>query len=238
MANASKKVSGVVIGKGWEVAFRRCSFDGVGVVDSSSSVVVCESCHFENPGVSLTYDMLTVQNGYFLCLGCLFSNDDRAATDSQFVQVNGTNASFASISSVFQSPGGGHLPVRAVEVSLAKHITLIGSVLNAKQLQYEWANGSSQATFGVESFGGYNPAIPFAQRSTVGVLKSLTYAPMVSVDASQANGFILTVTNSTAFAIGAPARPPLGAYQTITFDIFNNSGSAIGPITWAGGAGG
>ncbi len=237
-ANPTTTTANVVIGNGWEVAFRRCSFDGGALLDSSTTTVVCESCHFENNANALNYDMLTVQNGFFTCTGCLFSNDDPSATDSQFIQVNGSNAVLVSIASQFANPANSNLPSRAVKVSLAKQVTLIGSVLNHKSLIAEWELGSQQATFGVQSFGASNIAVPYGGRASVGLFTTLTYSTTVNVDASRGNTFFLTVTNTSAFRMAAPLHPPNGSYQQVTFDIYNNSGGTMGAIHWTPGANG
>jgi len=61
---------------------------------------------------------------------------------------------------------------------------------------------------------------------------SLTYSASISIDASQGNVFEIAATNTTAFTINAPSNPIDG--QVITLIIANDSGGAMGAITWAG----
>jgi hypothetical protein len=63
---------------------------------------------------------------------------------------------------------------------------------------------------------------------------ALTYGATIAVDASLGELQILTVTNGTAFTIQNPINPPAFASsaQRLTFDIYNNSGGAMGVVTW------
>ena len=238
-ANPAKTSANVVIGHGgWEMTFTRCSFDGGALVDSSTTTVTCQACHFENNANALNYDMLTIQNGFFACVSCLFSNDDPAAMDSQFIQVNGPNAVLLAMNTQFANPANASFPARGIEVSLAKSVTLIGSVLNHTSLLQEWALGPAQATFGVQSFGAVNVATPFGGRSTVGLSAELKYGRIVNVDASRGNVFTLAVTDRAEFTLTVPAHPPSGSTQSITFDIYNNSGGSMGAVTWPAGKNG
>jgi len=58
----------------------------------------------------------------------------------------------------------------------------------------------------------------------------LVYGVTVTPDAGVADRQYLQVTNGTAFAIAAPANPT--PYQTMYLTISNQSGGAIGAITW------
>jgi hypothetical protein len=62
---------------------------------------------------------------------------------------------------------------------------------------------------------------------------TLTYSASVSVDASLSNFFDITATNGTAFTINAPTNGVDGQY--IEFRIANNSGGALGAVTFAAG---
>jgi len=57
-----------------------------------------------------------------------------------------------------------------------------------------------------------------------------TYGVTVAIDAAAANWFTAGVTNSTAFTISSPVNPANG--QQITITIANQSGGAMGTITW------
>jgi hypothetical protein len=71
--------------------------------------------------------------------------------------------------------------------------------------------------------------IGFLQGLTTGV-RTLAYGPLVAADNFVGRAYI-PVGNTTAFTINAPTFPFKG--QTITYDIKNNSGGAMGAITWA-----
>ena len=60
--------------------------------------------------------------------------------------------------------------------------------------------------------------------------KALTYSASITPDASLGNNQAIVATNGTAFTINAPTSPILG--QTLTLDIKNSSGGAMGAITW------
>ncbi len=59
---------------------------------------------------------------------------------------------------------------------------------------------------------------------------SLVYSPSITIDASKGNFFTLSVTNGVAFALNNITNPLPG--QEITIAIYNNSGGAMGAITW------
>jgi hypothetical protein len=59
------------------------------------------------------------------------------------------------------------------------------------------------------------------------------YSASITPDASNSNWQTITVTNVTAFTINAPTNPPgAGQTETLTVEIFNNSGGAMGAITF------
>jgi len=58
----------------------------------------------------------------------------------------------------------------------------------------------------------------------------LAYGATVSPDMGVADRQYVAVTNGSAFAIAAPANPT--AYQTLFLTISNQSGGALGAITW------
>lgn len=59
---------------------------------------------------------------------------------------------------------------------------------------------------------------------------TLTYGATIATDASQGSQFVIAPTNGTAFTISSPTRPGTG--QTISYEIRNTSGGALGAITW------
>ncbi|HLA60964.1 MAG TPA: hypothetical protein VK626_01840, partial [Nitrospiraceae bacterium] len=59
---------------------------------------------------------------------------------------------------------------------------------------------------------------------------TITYSASMTIDASIGNEFDITATNGTAFTINAPTNPVDG--QAITVTIANNSGGALGAVTW------
>jgi hypothetical protein len=69
---------------------------------------------------------------------------------------------------------------------------------------------------------------------TVG-LATPVYSAAITPDASQGVWQTITVTNATAFTINAPTHPPDASRTAeLTVEIFNNSGGAMGVITWNG----
>ena len=64
----------------------------------------------------------------------------------------------------------------------------------------------------------------------VSYVNVLTYGTTVSPDMGVADRQYVAVTNGTAFAIAAPANPT--PYQTMYLTISNQSGGALGTITW------
>jgi hypothetical protein len=64
----------------------------------------------------------------------------------------------------------------------------------------------------------------------VSYVNVLTYGATVSPDVGVADRQYVVVTNGSAFAIAAPANPT--PYQTMYLTISNQSGGAIGAITW------
>ena len=66
--------------------------------------------------------------------------------------------------------------------------------------------------------------------STVSAVTTLAYANKISTDAAAANYFTIAVTDRNPFTIQDPARPIPG--QQIIYEIRNNSGGAMGDITW------
>jgi len=62
---------------------------------------------------------------------------------------------------------------------------------------------------------------------------TLAYSASIAVDASAGNSFDVTATNGTAFTIQAPTLGVDG--QKIRFNIANNSGGALGVLTFAAG---
>lgn len=91
-----------------------------------------------------------------------------------------------------------------------------------------YAGGSfygSYAYKAIDISGGYVKAA-----KTLGFVNVLTYGTTISPDVGVANRQYVAVTNGTAFAIAAPANPT--AYQTMYLTISNQSGGALGTITW------
>ena len=59
---------------------------------------------------------------------------------------------------------------------------------------------------------------------------ALTYSGTIATDANLSDIFTITATNGTAFTISNPTNPFAG--RTITYDIKNSSGGAMGVVTW------
>lgn len=66
----------------------------------------------------------------------------------------------------------------------------------------------------------------------LGAIKAvqLVYGPTINTNVANAESFVISATNGTAFTIAAPTGGVSG--QTITYTIRNASGGAIGAITW------
>jgi hypothetical protein len=62
-------------------------------------------------------------------------------------------------------------------------------------------------------------------------LQSPAYSASIAIDASAGNTVLIIVANNSAFTINAPTNPSNG--QLLTIQIYNNSGGAMGAITWA-----
>lgn len=62
-------------------------------------------------------------------------------------------------------------------------------------------------------------------------IATLTYGTTVTVDATLGDIQRLTVTDGVAFTISAP-RNPDALTLSLTFEILNSSGGAMGAITW------
>jgi hypothetical protein len=87
-----------------------------------------------------------------------------------------------------------------------------------------------------ELFGGLILNGPLIINQGAAFLKTgaiLTYGPVINIDASLGNLFIVTITDGVAFTFAAPTNPPSGAStQRITILARNTSGGAHGAGTW------
>jgi hypothetical protein len=60
-----------------------------------------------------------------------------------------------------------------------------------------------------------------------------TYGTTVTPNLNSGNWQTITVTNATAFTVAAPTNPPDSTHTTeLIIEVFNNSGGAMGAITW------
>lgn len=82
----------------------------------------------------------------------------------------------------------------------------------------------------VLDMAGTKYAIPPITSALVEKRTAPTYGATVSVDASLGNEFDVSVSNGTAFTVAAPTNPVDG--QRITIKLQNNSGGAMGAVTW------
>ena len=92
--------------------------------------------------------------------------------------------------------------------------------------------GYTLSAFGASFLGGQGT---FLQNNNtfsnvVENIINLTYSPTIATDASQAATFSITATNGTAFTISSPTNNTTG--DVITYRIRNNSGGALGTLTW------
>jgi hypothetical protein len=59
------------------------------------------------------------------------------------------------------------------------------------------------------------------------------YSASITPNAAAGHWQTITATNGTAFTINAPTSPPSASYsQDLVIEIFNNSGGALGAVTW------
>lgn len=62
---------------------------------------------------------------------------------------------------------------------------------------------------------------------------TLAYSPSIVTDASAGSWQIVTATNATAFVFGSVLNPPSATEsQELTIEVFNNSGGALGLVTF------
>lgn len=88
-----------------------------------------------------------------------------------------------------------------------------------------------------QSYAGSNtgtlvsdPNAAVAQENFDRIEKTLTYGTTIATDIDDGNHFTITVTDAVAFTISNPTNPSLRKY--ITYTIRNQSGGAMGAITW------
>lgn len=96
---------------------------------------------------------------------------------------------------------------------------------NAGDLYLRDGGGYGRSRYIKEVTGGVNDWTPDTPPSVV-----LTYSASMTPNAGARPWQKITVTNGTAMTINSPTNPVDGA--SLTFDIFNNSGGAMGAITW------
>ena len=77
------------------------------------------------------------------------------------------------------------------------------------------------------------PSLTPSPNRVINSRTSPTYSASITIDSSAGQWHIVTVTNSTAFTVNAPTNPPgVNGTAEMTIEIFNNTGGAIGTITW------
>jgi hypothetical protein len=112
--------------------------------------------------------------------------------------------------------------------------------------QFNLSNGNSGSgncvgTYLVDSTAGRVLWCADAVNGRFGVRRGLgaglilpTYGTSIPIDAGLANHFQITVTNTTGFAIANPTNAPTTGSQQIVIEVVNNSGGAMGAVTWGG----
>lgn len=75
-----------------------------------------------------------------------------------------------------------------------------------------------------------DPSATIKQDPYTHIRADLTYSASISTDVDLGDHFTITATNTSAFTINAPTNPVTG--KRITYTIRNNSGGALGAITW------
>lgn len=141
----------------------------------------------------------------------------------------------AYIQEVFALPGTSLVSLNGGAVGGTGHVRTGRSTAADSDAIHEFYNGTSTRLSYVEAPNG-----GFQARQ--GRVTGATYAPTfpgaggaVSIDASLGNMATVTVTDGTAFQINNPTNNPVAGGQYFTFEIFNNSGGAMGAITWQNG---
>ena len=82
------------------------------------------------------------------------------------------------------------------------------------------------------TFGAVN--LPFYAAPDFGIhqdrAQTLTYSAAINTDMALGNYCIIVVSNGTAFTLNSPTNAQIG--ETLTYEIVNASGGAMGTITW------
>jgi hypothetical protein len=102
-------------------------------------------------------------------------------------------------------------------------IRAVGGAITNAGIKTMWSNVYD----GTAAKWKTNTASPAGSARTV---VSAAYSAAITLDASLGDIQEITVTNNTAFTINAPTNPYQG--QELTITIRNNSGGAMGVITW------
>lgn len=99
---------------------------------------------------------------------------------------------------------------------------------------YSAANGGGgSVTSGADGTYGSNLPQGGTMARVLRYIGTNTYGTTITPDGKTGDWQTITVTNSTAFTIAAPTNPPSSTQtQRMTIEIYNNSGGAMGTITW------
>lgn len=93
--------------------------------------------------------------------------------------------------------------------------------------------GGSVASGADGTQGSYLPQGAVLPR-VVKTIVAVTYSASMTPDARLGDWQAITVTNGSAMTVNAPSGPPSAAQsQRLVIEVFNNSGGAMGVITWA-----
>jgi hypothetical protein len=130
---------------------------------------------------------------------------------------------------VFEFNTGG--TTTAVSLQDSSNTTYVGPNSWMSFPDVEFTNTLPNAAFAIGAAppGGHNVVGPMAMAALP------TYGPTIAIQAAGAPFHSIVATNGTAFTISAPVMVRAGF---LTVEIFNNSGGALGALTWTGGAGG
>jgi hypothetical protein len=204
-----------------DASFYRTSFDNAQLTVADGDVELV-GCHFENPGQSGDYDHISYTGGDLLIAFSSFHQPDASATIEQFVTATGSTrllavgnrfSSLATLDQAFLLNGA--------------DASLLLNRLDSTTITQEFT-GSAH----VISLGAATLASPGRMGGVLQRVVGLTYGTTVNTNAMVANTFELQVTDGVAFTIANPTNAPVIG-QRIMYDIWNNSGGAMGVITWA-----
>jgi hypothetical protein len=205
-----------------------------------------------------TWQSLKIDGGWFeqLGTGCVFgaSAVNCRIEGCRVINTVTTPYTDAGTGNIFNNDGTWHGGALAATAALTEPVggtaptgTYVGVISSKPMVALElsgsnsWELQNAAGTLTAVVYGaatamqlGQNGAMTLAGR-VMTAKATPAYSASITPDASAANWQTITVTNSTAFTINAPTNAPSSSQtEELTIEIFNNSGGAMGVITWNG----